>query len=82
MKMDEQISAMRAKIEAAAAAISDSREMHQLRKQYLDAKAGHISAMMKQMRLYALAFSPATPRPTPTTPHSTTPTDSFLPPTT
>lgn len=48
--MDEQIKAMRAKIEAAAAAITDSKEMYQLRKQYLDNKAGQISALMKNMR--------------------------------
>ena len=50
MKMDEQIRAMREQIEAAAAAITDSREMYLLRKQYLDNKAGLISALMKNMR--------------------------------
>ncbi len=50
MKMDEQIRSMREQIEAAAAAITDSREMHQLRKQYLDNKTGLISALMKNMR--------------------------------
>ncbi|MBR3711594.1 MAG: hypothetical protein IKM98_00175, partial [Bacteroidales bacterium] len=40
--MEEQIKAMREKIEAAAAAITDSKEMYQLRKQYLDNKAGHL----------------------------------------
>ena len=50
MKMDEQIRAMREQIEAAAAAITDSREMYLLRKQYLDNKTGLISALMKNMR--------------------------------
>lgn len=57
--MDEQIKAMRAKIEAAAAAITDSKEMYQLRKQYLDNKAGHISALMKNMRELAPEERPA-----------------------
>lgn len=57
--MDEQIKAMRAKIEAAAAAITDSKEMYQLRKQYLDNKAGQISALMKNMRELAPEERPA-----------------------
>ncbi len=48
--MDEQIKAMQAEIEAAAASISDSKEMYLLRKQYLDNKTGKISALMKNMR--------------------------------
>ena len=57
--MDEQIKAMRQKIEAAAAAINDSKEMYQLRKQYLDNKAGQISALMKNMRDLAPEERPA-----------------------
>ena len=57
--MEEQIKAMRAKIEAAAAAITDSKEMYQLRKQYLDNKAGQISALMKNMRDLAPEDRPA-----------------------
>ena len=38
--MDEQIKAMQAEIEAAAASITDSKEMYLLRKQYLDNKTG------------------------------------------
>lgn len=48
--MEEQIKAMRAQIEQAAAEIQDSKEMYQLRKQYLDNKSGQISALMKNMR--------------------------------
>jgi len=48
--MEEQIKAMREQIEQAAAAIQDSKEMYQLRKQYLDNKSGQISALMKNMR--------------------------------
>ena len=48
--MENQIKAMREKIEQAAAAIQDSKEMYQLRKQYLDNKTGQISALMKNMR--------------------------------
>ena len=48
--MEEQIRAMREEIESAAAAITDSKEMYQLRKQYLDNKSGKISALMKNMR--------------------------------
>lgn len=48
--MDEQIKAMQAEIEAAAASITDSKEMYLLRKQYLDNKTGKISALMKNMR--------------------------------
>ncbi|MBQ8922026.1 MAG: phenylalanine--tRNA ligase subunit alpha [Oscillospiraceae bacterium] len=48
--MEKQIKAMREKIEQAAAAIQDSKEMYQLRKQYLDNKTGQISALMKNMR--------------------------------
>jgi len=59
MKMDEQISALREKIQSAAAAISNSQEMHQLRKQYLDNKAGQISALMKNMRDLAPEERPA-----------------------
>ena len=57
--MEEQIKAMRQKIEAAAAAITDSKEMYQLRKQYLDNKAGQISALMKNMRDLAPEDRPA-----------------------
>ena len=48
--MEEQIKAIRAKIEEAAKAVSDSKELYQLRKQYLDNKTGQISALMKNMR--------------------------------
>ena len=48
--MEEQIKAMREQIEQAAAAIQDSKEMYQLRKQYLDNKSGQISSLMKNMR--------------------------------
>ncbi len=57
--MEEQIKAMRAEIEAAAAAITDSKEMYQLRKQYLDNKTGQISALMKNMRDLAPEERPA-----------------------
>ena len=57
--MEEQIKAMRQKIEAAAAAITDSKETYQLRKQYLDNKAGQISALMKNMRDLAPEDRPA-----------------------
>ncbi len=57
--MEKQIKAMREKIEAAAAAITDSKEMYQLRKQYLDNKAGQISALMKNMRDLAPEERPA-----------------------
>ena len=57
--MEEQIKAMREKIEQAAAAIQDSKEMYQLRKQYLDNKAGQISALMKNMRDLAPEERPA-----------------------
>ena len=57
--MEEQIKAMRQKIEAAAAAITDSKEMYQLRKQYLDNKTGQISALMKNMRDLAPEDRPA-----------------------
>ena len=48
--MNEKIKEMRASIMAAASGINDSKEMYQLRKQYLDAKTGMISALMKNMR--------------------------------
>ena len=48
--MEEQIKAIRQKIEEAAAAVSDSAEMYRLRKQYLDNKTGQISALMKEMK--------------------------------
>ena len=48
--MNEKIQEMRADIIAAASGINDSKEMYQLRKQYLDAKTGMISALMKNMR--------------------------------
>lgn len=57
--MEEQIKAMRQEIEAAAAAITDSKEMYQLRKQYLDNKSGQISALMKNMRDLAPEDRPA-----------------------
>ncbi len=57
--MDEQIKAMRQEIEAAAADITDSKEMYQLRKQYLDNKSGRISALMKNMRDLAPEERPA-----------------------
>ena len=57
--MEKQIKAMREKIEQAAAAIQDSKEMYQLRKQYLDNKAGQISALMKNMRDLAPEERPA-----------------------
>ena len=48
--MEEQIKAIRQKIEEAAAAVSDSAEMYRFRKQYLDNKTGQISALMKEMK--------------------------------
>ena len=57
--MENQIKAMREKIEQAAAAIQDSKEMYQLRKQYLDNKSGQISALMKNMRDLAPEERPA-----------------------
>ncbi len=48
--MEDQIKAMRQEIEAAAASVTDSKELYQLRKQYLDNKSGKISALMKNMR--------------------------------
>ena len=48
--MNEKIKEMRASIMAAASGINDSKEMYQQRKQYLDAKTGMISALMKNMR--------------------------------
>ena len=57
--MEKQIKAMREKIEQAAAAIQDSKEMYQLRKQYLDNKSGQISALMKNMRDLAPEERPA-----------------------
>ena len=57
--MEEQIKAMREQIETAAAAITDSKEMYQLRKQYLDNKSGQISALMKNMRDLAPEERPA-----------------------
>ncbi|MCQ2417434.1 MAG: phenylalanine--tRNA ligase subunit alpha [Oscillospiraceae bacterium] len=48
--MEELIREMRQKIEAAAASVTDSKEMYQIRKQYLDNKSGKISALMKNMR--------------------------------
>lgn len=50
MKMDEQISAIRREIETATAAVSDSKALYLLRKQYLDNKSGTITALMKNMR--------------------------------
>ncbi len=57
--MNEKIQEMQAKIIAAASGINDSKEMYQLRKQYLDAKAGLISALMKNMRELAPEERPA-----------------------
>ena len=57
--MEKQIKAMREKIEQAAAAIQNSKEMYQLRKQYLDNKSGQISALMKNMRDLAPEERPA-----------------------
>ena len=57
--MDEQIKAMQAEIEAAAASINDSKEMYLLRKQYLDNKSGKISSLMKNMRDLAPEERPA-----------------------
>jgi len=57
--MEEQIKAMRAEIESAAASIQDSKELYQLRKQYLDNKTGKISGMMKNMRDLAPEDRPA-----------------------
>ncbi len=57
--MENKIKAMREKIEQAAAAIQDSKEMYQLRKQYLDNKSGQISALMKNMRDLAPEDRPA-----------------------
>ncbi|MBR6760978.1 MAG: phenylalanine--tRNA ligase subunit alpha [Oscillospiraceae bacterium] len=48
--MEEQIRRMQQEIEAAAAPITDSKEMYLLRKQYLDNKTGKITALMKNMR--------------------------------
>ena len=48
--MEEQIKAIRQKIEEASAAVTDSAEMYRLRKQYLDNKTGQISALMKEMK--------------------------------
>jgi phenylalanyl-tRNA synthetase alpha chain len=48
--MEEQIKAIRARIEEAAAAVTDSKALYQLRKQFLDNKTGEISALMKGMR--------------------------------
>ncbi len=57
--MNEKIQEMRADIIAAASGINDSKEMYQLRKQYLDAKTGMISALMKNMRELAPEERPA-----------------------
>ncbi len=57
--MNEKIQEMRADIVAAASGINDSKEMYQLRKQYLDAKTGMISALMKNMRELAPEERPA-----------------------
>ena len=57
--MNEKIKEMRASIMAAASGINDSKEMYQLRKQYLDAKTGMISALMKNMRELAPEERPA-----------------------
>ena len=57
--MEEQIKAMRQEIEAAAASVTDSKELYQIRKQYLDNKSGKISALMKNMRDLAPEERPA-----------------------
>lgn len=59
MKMDEQISAIRREIETATAAVSDSKALYLLRKQYLDNKSGTITALMKNMRDLAPEERPA-----------------------